>query len=511
MTRILFITVDEQRYDALGANGGRYASTPNLDRLAEAGLNYSRAYVNNVVCMPSRATMLTGQYPSTHGLTQNGRDLPLDAPSFATHLKENGGFATALIGKSHLQPHVLDPSFGAPSENWETTAATRGDEGPYRGFDKVLLSSHGLGAIRNHYQAWLEAHHPEMVKLYMRQVGADGGLNLTPGGDTGGIQIHDNMIPTECYHSHWLADRTNEWIKERHADENWFCWLSFGDPHHPFQPPYQELGRVPWQEVDLPPGCPSDGDTLNRVLTSKPDHWRHYFEASNYPATEIPRGFVPADMTHDQIREINARVHVMNEVIDDAIGRVLAQLEALGQLEETHIFYCSDHGSMQGDVNMMFKGPFHVDSLMRVPLIWRPTASSGIAPQKIDDPVSMVDLAPTFSEIADVPATSAMQGDVLPVQNGVRDSVFVEWDQRSPDAHIVIDTIVTRDYICSVYGQSQYYPEGTGELYDWREDPHQWWNLWDDPKMQSIRQDLQSQLDTLKPPKTEPGPLCGYA
>ena len=104
MSKILFITTDEQRFDALGCNGGTIAKTPRLDSLATSGLNYHRAYVNNVVCMPSRATMVTGQYPSTHGVIANGISLPLEAPCIADTFKNDAGFSTALIGKSHLQP-----------------------------------------------------------------------------------------------------------------------------------------------------------------------------------------------------------------------------------------------------------------------------------------------------------------------------------------------------------------------------------------------------------------------
>ena len=79
--KILFITTDQQRYDALGCNGGTIARTPVVDRLAATGLNYRRAHNQNVVCMPARSTMLTGQYVRTHGVYANGVALPADAPS----------------------------------------------------------------------------------------------------------------------------------------------------------------------------------------------------------------------------------------------------------------------------------------------------------------------------------------------------------------------------------------------------------------------------------------------
>lgn len=511
MSKILFITTDEQRFDALGCNGGTTAKTPRLDSLATSGLNYHRAYVNNVVCMPSRATMVTGQYPSTHGVIANGISLPLEAPCIADTFKNDAGFSTALIGKSHLQPIAgADADVPAP-HNWERTAATRGDIGPYRGFDTVKLSSHGLGAIVNHYQVWLEENHPEYVDCYLRQVGPKGGLNLNPGGDTGAIQVHRNTIPTKYYHSYWLADEANKWIDERGDDEDWFLWVSFGDPHHPFQPPQEELARINWRDVPLPGGHPGTVNAVRAVLDQKPQHWMNYYLGTNYPALEIPRGFIPADMTLDQIREINTMVHIMNEVVDDAVGRILDHLDLLGFLDDTHIVFTSDHGSMQGDVGLMFKGPFHVDSLMHIPLIWRPAREVGIIPAQIDELVSTVDIAPTFCEMAGLPAADWMQGRHLPKSNdGSRDHVIVEWDQWSEDAHIIINTIITNDHICSEYLKSSYYDRGTGELYSYRDDQNQWCNLWDDLQHEQTKDELLRILNDSLPPRRKP-PLPKYA
>ena len=102
--KILFITTDQQRYDSLGCNGGRIASTPVADRLAATGINYRRAYNQNVVCMPARSTMITGQYVRTHGVVANGVPLPIDAPSVAAYLHEKAGYRTALLGKAHFEP-----------------------------------------------------------------------------------------------------------------------------------------------------------------------------------------------------------------------------------------------------------------------------------------------------------------------------------------------------------------------------------------------------------------------
>jgi arylsulfatase A-like enzyme len=102
--KILFVTTDQQRYDALGCNGGKVARTPVIDGWAKAGINYARAHCQSVVCMPSRSTMVTGQYVRSHGVWMNGVPLPVDAPSVAGYLHDQAGYRTALIGKAHFEP-----------------------------------------------------------------------------------------------------------------------------------------------------------------------------------------------------------------------------------------------------------------------------------------------------------------------------------------------------------------------------------------------------------------------
>ena len=155
--KILFVTTDQQRYDTLGCNGGTVARTPVVDALAAAGIRYERAIPQSVVCMPSRSTMITGQYPSTHGVWMNGVPLPVDAPSVAADLQRHG-YRTALIGKAHFEP-FMDP-FGRFVEN---SVARSGEEtlpskwadgtiGPHRGFEHLEFATHGAVGML-HYRA----------------------------------------------------------------------------------------------------------------------------------------------------------------------------------------------------------------------------------------------------------------------------------------------------------------------------------------------------------------------
>src|ERR1019366_4174391 len=131
-----------------------------------------------------------------------------------------------------------------------------------------------------------------------------------------------------------------------------------------------------------------------------------------------PMKFVPGNMSDDQGREVNALIHVENELIDEALGRVMARIDERGWGADTDVVFTTDHGELQGDFGLLFKGPYHVDALMRVPLVWRPAPSAGVLSVEVHEPVGHVDLAPTFCSIAGVNVPEWAQGEVLPTARG---------------------------------------------------------------------------------------------
>jgi arylsulfatase A-like enzyme len=510
---VLFVTSDQQRFDSLGVTGNRFTRTPTLDALAAEGVLYRRAHVQNVVCMPSRTTMLTGQHPLTHGVVANGISAPHDGPNVATILRE-AGYRTALVGKAHFEPH-LDPLLRF-SEN--RLAAAR-STGPWRGFDHVELATHGpLGG--HHYADWIWTHHPEDVR------GFGAVLTGSGGGETGAPEVKHNPIPREHYHTDWIADRTIAWLRAHDARAPFFCWVSFPDPHHPFDPPLAEVKkRAPdFRDRPLPAGHPRSAEAIRRALAKKPRHWLDWYEGRHKNPEGGPIAFRPGALTHDQVREVDANIQVENELIDEALGRILAVLRERGLDEDTDIVFTSDHGELQGDHGLMFKGPYHVDSLLRVPLIWRPAKRAGVAPAVIDDPVGLVDLAPTFLAAAGVPVPDAMQGKPLPTTRGApdRERVITTFDSQFARIGMHLRTIYRDGMLCTAYepstrdrgGAFPFYSavwlrgstlpryDGTeGELYDLREDPHQWENLWSDPSRRALRDELAADLREHLPPE----------
>ena len=512
--KILFITTDQQRYDTLGCNGGTLARTPVIDALAAAGVRYERAIPQSVVCMPSRSTMLTGQHPSTHGVWMNGVPLPVDAPSVAAVLHQSG-YRTALVGKPHFEP-FLDP-FAKFTENrlareGRETAPDQpwfdGTTGPHRGFDHLEFATHSATG-QLHYARWIAQQHPEAAGMFYPVLDPTFEVNAAGGADTGAPQAHLNTIPREWYHTDWVADRTINWLESLQADDDWFCWMSFPDPHHPWDPPASEVGRIDWRDVELPAGYPTTAAERERILDAKPRHWRMWYDGALVSNYEAPKHWVPATLTADQLREVHALNAVECELIDEALGRVLAAITAKGWSDDVDVIFTTDHGELQGDFGLLFKGPYHVDGLMRLPLVWRPAPSSGIAPAVVSKPVGLVDLAPTFCTIAGLMPTDWMQGKPLPVHDAdaiARDfeKVLTEWDSELFGVAVHLRTITRDGWVCTAYRPGYVHDGSEGELYDLNDDPLQQRNRWEDPAAAAMRGDLVADLWDSQPPVREP-------
>ena len=503
--KILFITTDQMRFDALGCNGGRVARTPVLDSLARDGIRFLRAHNQSVVCMPARATMLTGQYPRTHGVWMNGVALPVDAPSIARELHASG-YRTGLFGKAHFEPHV-----DFRGEFYENQMCRRGEFGPHRGFDHMELATHSPLIL--HYGTWLRSEHPEDVAGFYPNLSAQLRVNNAGGGDTGAIQAHRNPVPRERYHTDWVADRTIAYLDSLDDANDWFVWMSFPDPHHPWDPPESEISRVPWRDIEVPAGYPGSREACAKILAGKPRHWLDYFTGTRVSNMEAPPDFAPATLTSDQLREIDALTHVENELIDEACGRVLACIARRGWSDETDVIFTTDHGELQGDFGLLFKGAYHVDSLMRLPLLWRPAPNANVPAGRVESPVGHVDLAPTFCEIAGIDAPEWLQGRPLPTTESAaraqrRERVLTEWESEFEGDSIYLRTIHRDGYTCTAYEKSSLYDGSEGELYDLALDPNQWHNLWDDPERKSLRRDLVADLyDHLPPERAERLPV----
>lgn len=394
--KILFITTDMMRWDSLGYYGDPYAKTPNLDKLAAEGIRYDAARNENPLCMPCRNSMVTGQYPRTHGSWNNGIPLPHDTTTIAHVLHDDAGYRTAIIGKGHWEP------FSAPN-SLESNLGKDNMYGPIRGFEFAKLQAHGPVPFNSHYNIWLRQNHPEYVKEYYQLLNLEGDhsvMNIAGGGETGAVFVKDNKIPRELYQTDWLTDNAIRHIDSLDEEEDWFVWVSYGDPHHAYDPPSSE-DYLSWKDIDPYEKFGKSDEQRMEWLKDKPWHWQPWYTGEKFVSFEAVEGFsYQDDLKEEHIREIHQKIYTSNKLIDDGIGKLMDHLAEKGILEDTDIIFTPDHGGMDGAFGLLLIGPSMTDHICRLPMIWKPAASQKVPAAIVNKPVGAIDLAPTFCMIA---------------------------------------------------------------------------------------------------------------
>ncbi|MEY8837735.1 sulfatase-like hydrolase/transferase [Cribrihabitans sp. XS_ASV171] len=488
---ILLISADQQRADCFGFMGRR-VKTPHLDRLAADGTRFSACITPCVVCQPARASILTGQLCRTHGVHDNGIDLnpKIGEKGFAGALAATG-YETSYFGKAHFSTYHTFEATGSP-ECLKSSASYPGDwYGPYMGFGHVELMLVGHN--------WFPPEKPPAGQHYERWYHADGrgdektALYWENAGDThGAAQTWHSKLPPAWHNSTWTADRAIEWLKHGRDPEQPFCtWVSFPDPHHPFDAP------EPWSrlhdpaDVDLP-------ENRTRDFERRP--WWHEAVLTKEPAgpkknAETRKAYsrIP-EQTDEQLREIIANTYGQIALIDHNVGRILIALEEAGLAENTLVVYISDHGDWLGDHGLILKGPMHYEGLLRVPMIWRgPGVAAG---REVDEPVSTLDLGASFCDYADTEPLLPQHGQSLrPLieGSGSRDFALNEWELLPTRAGVALSlrTVRTKRYKMTVDLQS-----GAGELYDLENDPHEMDNLFDRADTAEIQGLLMSYINS---------------
>lgn len=345
---ILFIFSDQHRHDVLGCSGHPIVQTPHLDRLAREGVRFTETWCQSPVCQPSRASMITGQY--THRLNIFGNTGPLD-PEWPTVMKalQDVGYETATIGKTHYH--------GGPTRERVSSA-----EGPFDmrefepfvasfGWDYVLEEYdryvHTSRRIRTPYIDHLEAQgvaqdYRDMIKSVFR---------LTPEH----WRARTSVLPQELDLSSFLADRAMEWLATRDGDKPFFLKLGFVQPHVPLidDPTWAEYYR----DADITLPAQTSIEVPNPV-------WGQYIETLNRHSQ--------VQMMDDDFIKNGIRHYLgMVSLIDQRIGDVVAALDANGQLDNTWIIYCCDHGEMLGEHRLWAKMNFYRGAV-QIPLIIRP-------------------------------------------------------------------------------------------------------------------------------------------
>lgn len=453
---ILWITTDQQRHDTVAALGHPHAHTPNLDRLVREGAAFTHAYCQSPICTPSRASFMTGMYPSRVRQRRNrAAHFPAPyagEPTLVTHRLAAAGYECALVGKLDLAGHprgIAENDYGY-------------------GFVRYCSRPDRPAEDGSSYHAWLREHGHDASALLGRAADRKHGITpfLPP------TPTADN-VPVELHHSTWCAESAVDFIRRPHAGP-WLLNLNLFDPHPPYDPPWEYYRRFDADALPDPPFRPTD-------LATRP----------GMAGVEFQTGARHPD--EDGIRSLRAAYLAMIELADAQIGRVLDALDRSGERDDTVVVLTSDHGDMQGDHGLVRKGCRFYEGLVRVPLIWRwpGRVRAGL---RSDALVELTDIVPTLLDAVGLAPGRLVTGrTLLPLLTGAgqgqphRSFVRAEFHDaqglRAPGTRMSAATMF-RD---ARWKLVVYHSHGVGELYDLDDDPDELVNLWDVPSLAATK------------------------
>ena len=457
---LLFIMTDQQRYDALGANGNDVIRTPNLDAIASRGVNLHDYHVNAPVCVPSRCTLFTGRYLHSHRVRENHTLIESDREIHLFRILRHAGYSIGYVGKNHLL-----------------------ERHEFENFD--------------HADVWNTTHVMSPSEEAVHAFGKSRGRPMRERGAWAGATFHD--LPPEHTRPYVKASSAIRFLEERPADRPFCLCLSFSDPHAPHIALRKYEEQYPLAAMKLheyPEG------ELEQKAVRFGVKWRA--QQSDKAAEEDKRRFMAVYFS-------------MISWVDEQVGRVMRRLAELGLAENTIVVFTTDHGEFCFDHNMVKKDLVLLDSLLHVPLLvsW----PARLEHRDVRGPlVEEVDVLPTLLDLAGVDAPLGVQGrSFAKLLTGEatehKDAVYAEicppwlynphttyeafledWRARSdqpPPFNVVGDfnkSVREREYRYVWYGT------GEEELYDHRSDPREWRNVANEAAYAEVKNRLKLRL-----------------
>ncbi|MCK5844865.1 MAG: sulfatase-like hydrolase/transferase [Victivallales bacterium] len=477
---VLWIMTDQHRADCLGCMGHPIVQTPNIDRLAAEGFVFNNAFCQSPVCMASRASLLTGRYPSSNKVRAMGV-LPPSETTFQEVLWRNG-YATGAFGKVHFTPEqytLNELGRDTPTLDYRDFAKDAGippiPEDPFKknyGFDTYVGCE---DILQGEFKKWLGkcATHLLDRKREPLRDDAPGDLFVSP-------------YPSEFHQSSFIAEKAIEYIESRNdAKSPWMTFCSFIAPHHPFEAPLDQLAR--YDDADIP----------------LPD-----------PKGEIAASLIPApassaiseiDQYSDDVKRFIVKHYLASiSLVDDNIGRLINALERTRQMENTIIVFVADHGEFLGNHGLLRKPSLHFDETLRVPLIIRvPDTTDG--GRRISGLVELTDVHPTLLGLLDIPINDGVQGidwsEALKNGDEVsREDIYSDMFDLEPQKfgkrngpYMAVQTIRTPEWKLNVYPTAGF---EYGQLFNLLDDPDETRNLYNDPQSHEIRERMLWRLNS---------------
>lgn len=440
---ILFITTDQQRYDAMGYDQSTEVRTPCLDRIAENGVKFEAAYTTFPVCGPARSSILSGLHGKSHRVnfsTRGRNGLEEGEWTFVRDLRE-AGYRTAAIGKMHFFPMYAD-----------------------HGFDVMRLAEHDPhvpGCFT------VDDYHRELAEKGLRDEQEEWQFPTCFVNASEEYRQNLQAVPfqlAEPLHStSWIRDEAVRYLQEE-SDTPFFMWVSFLRPHHPFNPPAPYDTMYPQASLKVPD--PTKG------WESLPAHTHPFFSVRSSNGVYDLKG-----LDESLLQRITSYYYGSITHIDECIEQILNHVD----MDNTLIVFTSDHGEYLGHRGRLLKDPpVPLDDLARVPMVamWKGHWEGN---QTFRSPVSLADLAPTFLDAAGLETPSTVEGkSILHLMDHPTEAeerpVFCE-------THAGLSTVMVR---LRQWKYIWYLKQEVAQLHDMDKDPYETVNLSGQPELKEL-------------------------
>lgn len=470
---IVFIMSDDHAYQAISAYGDSINHTPNIDRLAKEGMIFYRAFVNNSLCAPSRAAILTGKYSNMNGIKGNGEEAFDSSQTTFPKLLRQAGYQTAMIGKWHL---VSNPS----------------------GFDFWNILP-GQGDYYN--PDFIDSSGTKRVEGYVTDLTADKAINWIQNRDTS--KPFCVLVWNKAPHRNWMPD-----LKYLHE----FDSTKIPVPSTFFDDYNSRSRAVKEQKMEIAKWLSPNYDLKENFGISEakerldqnwigifgrlnPEEQRSFIEAYG-PKNEA---FRRAGLTGKELALWKYERYVKDylrtiQSVDDNVGRLMDYLKKNGLDKNTIVIYTSDQGFYLGE-HGWFDKRFMYEESFRTPLIvrWPDVISAG---SKTNDMVMNLDIGETLLDAAHVNIPPDMQGkSMLPIWKGKtpadwRKYVYYHYFESGGEHNVAKHIGVRSDRYKLIY----YYENKDWELYDLQKDPREMNNVYDVPSYKKIQDSLKNEL-----------------
>jgi Arylsulfatase A and related enzymes len=470
---IIFIMSDDHAFQAISAYGGTLNQTPNIDRLAKEGAIFTRGFVTNSICAPSRAVMLTGKHSFVNGKVDNRMPFDWNQDNFPKQLQRHG-YQTAMIGKIHLDglPQGFDYSMVLPGQGfyYNPDFLINGQKKRIEGYCTEIITEATLN--------WLKKQRDPAKSFCLFYHQKAPHRNWQPAPRYLTLYEDTTFLPPASYFDSYAgrgaAAREQEMEVARHAQ-----W------GHDFK-----------LLVD-PDGKPTGFDKqLARMTEKQRKQWMDVYEPRN-------QAFLQAKLTGKDLAVWKYNRYIKDylrtvQSVDDGVGELLDYLDETGLSENTIVIYTSDQGFYLGehgwfDKRFMYEESFRTPLLMRYPKEIKPGT-------RIDELVQNLDFAPTLLDYAEVRVPSDVQGEsfrnlVGGKSHRWRDAIYYTYYEY-PAEHAVKRHygIRTERYKLIHF----YYDIDEWELYDLTEDPQEMRNVYDDPVYQSVKKKMHRKLARIR-------------